>query len=576
MSIQAIIANELVRDESSVWMLKRRTDFAYSEGAAAEKYLEMALRNSRDLSTSSSELDRYIKDWPSEYHLSSKRAQLLSGFVFDRSLRVLEVGCGCGAITRYLGETFDDVVSVEGSIVRARLARARTRDLPGVTIVCAPFQEIDFVRKFDIVFCIGVYEYSSSFVDATDPHDAVLRYFSDVLAPDGLVVIAIENQFGLKYFGACREDHLGVKFEGLEGYHSDLGKVRTFGRNELDRDLRRYFSAVEFYYPYPDYKLPDCVLTEKFLVSGHAGELVAQTKSRDYSGATDTSLDEGLVALELARNHMLPYFANSFLVLAGKRDLNHAAFRQLGILFSAKRLERFRTTTRILGEPGGRIVASKRAVMRSAAPSGRLALVDVDSPWVGSHSLHTIVYLRSRSRNAKLSDIFAPCSAWIRFLQERATTREYVHYIPGELVDCTWSNVYSTTDGQAIVDQEWVWAQPIRLNVVVIRAIYVFLARVEDMGRVPKILRVARGKALVRAIAETFGVSLANEDFAEFIALESELQSLVWGLKKQHVALLLRWFLLDRFSLALTKAAKRRLAHAWQRLVGKATLYIGQ
>ena len=143
----------------------------------------------------------------------------MSGFSFDRSLRVLEVGCGCGAITRYLGENFDQVISVEGNINRARLARQRTRDLNSVSVICAPFQEIQFSQKFDIIFCIGVFEYSAAFIGGDDPYDAALRYFSDMLTPDGMVVVAIENQFGLKYFNSAREDHLGAMFEGLEGYH---------------------------------------------------------------------------------------------------------------------------------------------------------------------------------------------------------------------------------------------------------------------------------------------------------------------------------------------------------------------
>ena len=97
-------------------------EFAYSDGVGSEQYLKKVLLRSNDLSTRSGELESYIKDWSSEYHLTTKRAQLLSGFKFDRTLKVLEVGCGCGAITRYLGETFDSVVSVEGSIARARLA----------------------------------------------------------------------------------------------------------------------------------------------------------------------------------------------------------------------------------------------------------------------------------------------------------------------------------------------------------------------------------------------------------------------------------------------------------------------
>ncbi|MCX2979599.1 hypothetical protein EYC98_01845 [Halieaceae bacterium IMCC14734] len=36
-----------------------------------------------------------------------KRAQLLSGFDFDPALKLLEVGCGCGAITLHLAENME-------------------------------------------------------------------------------------------------------------------------------------------------------------------------------------------------------------------------------------------------------------------------------------------------------------------------------------------------------------------------------------------------------------------------------------------------------------------------------------
>jgi hypothetical protein len=90
MSSQSIVENELVQDESSVWTLKDHRDFAYSEGAESERYLERVLRTAADLGSTSSELESHIKDWSSEYHLTTKRAQLLSGFEFDRSLRVLK------------------------------------------------------------------------------------------------------------------------------------------------------------------------------------------------------------------------------------------------------------------------------------------------------------------------------------------------------------------------------------------------------------------------------------------------------------------------------------------------------
>ena len=56
--------------------------------------------------------------------MSDKWAQLFSVFDFDRRARVLEVGCGCGAITRFLGEEFDQVTAIEGSERRAEITNS--------------------------------------------------------------------------------------------------------------------------------------------------------------------------------------------------------------------------------------------------------------------------------------------------------------------------------------------------------------------------------------------------------------------------------------------------------------------
>ena len=164
MSIQSVVQNKMTQDEFQVWCLKNHNQFAYSDGPSSDRHLCKVFGKVKDLSSQSTELENYIKDWTSEYHLSKKRAQLLSGFSFDRSSKVLEVGCGCGAITRFLGENFDQVVAIEGTINRARVAKQRTKEFDGVSILCAPFQEVNFSQKFDIIFCIGVFEYSASFI----------------------------------------------------------------------------------------------------------------------------------------------------------------------------------------------------------------------------------------------------------------------------------------------------------------------------------------------------------------------------------------------------------------------------
>lgn len=547
MSINSIVENELIQDDSSVWVLKDHDNFGYSEGTESEQYLERVFRQATDLGSQSTELECHIKDWSSEYHLTRKRAQLLAGFKFDRSLRVLEVGCGCGAITRHLGENFDQVVSVEGSLNRARLARLRTRDLESVSIICAPFQEIRFSGTFDVIFCVGVYEYSGAFIAGEDPYAAALQYFSDMLSPDGVLVIAIENQFGLKYFGGIREDHLGVFFEGLEGYHRRHREVRTFGKTELENDLKQYFSDVQFYYPYPDYKIPDCVISEEFLASGQAGELVSQMKSRDYVRAPNPLWNYASVSLELARNRMLEFFSNSFLVVAGRGALKGFAFEQLAVMFSSARKREFSTASRVVRGAGEQLMISKRSRQGLAeVKQGPLKMVDTDAAWVDSYSLQTQVNLLAMAHDRSLDEIFQPCRQWLEHLQAESSMQDGVSYVGGEHIDTIWPNVYPLANECRVVDREWVWADRIRMNCVVIRAIYDFLYKIDAMAPYSKSLSKRSGKHLIVAIGKAIGADLKDSDFAEFIRLESELQYLVFGVDKRRHALYMRWFLFDR------------------------------
>ena len=570
MSIQSLVENDLIENSGSVWQLVGHTAFGYSDGAESERYLDHVFRRTKDLGTRSSELEGYIKDWPSEYHLTTRRAQLLSGFTFDRSMRVLEVGCGCGAITRHLAENFDEVISVEGNLNRARLARLRTRDLSTVSVICAPFQDIRFKAKFDIIFCIGVFEYSGSFVRGSDPYEEALRYFADMLTPDGIVVIAIENQFGLKYFSCAREDHVGTMFEGLEGYHRRPQKVRTFGKTELQTRLGRHFRSIEFYYPYPDYKVPECVLSAKFLASGRAGELVSQMKSRDYSGPLHRLWDESAAALELSRNRMLEFFANSFIAVAGRGSLSRVGFPQQAVLFSAGRREHFATRTQVLEATDGTLIVSKKLLSdKKESGSGLLRIVATESPWVDATSLQTEVLLRARNRSLVLGDIFTPCKPWVERLNAEALPDCVERMLPGRHIDSIWSNSYVVQGRCQIIDREWVWGEALPMNVVVIRSIYNLLTKIDENLPVAKALQARGGRSLIRAIGACIDVDLIDADFVRFVDVETELQWQTFGVSKSRHKTYLRWYLVDRKSLQSFVELKRKTSHAGSRVAAR-------
>ena len=235
----------------------------YSDGDDAENRVESIIQRASDLSTFSPELKPHCTDWVSTYHLSSSRSNILRPFRFDSDLRILEIGAGCGAITRYLGECGAKVLALEGSLRRSKIAKARTRDLPNVTVVCENFSEFEIEQKFDVITLIGVFEYASKYIASKNPQEAMLKNVATLLKPNGSIVLAIENQLGLKYFAGTPEDHLQIPLYGIENRYND-DEPRTFGQQTLSLMFKTLgLSDVSFFAPYPDYKLPVSIVSEE-------------------------------------------------------------------------------------------------------------------------------------------------------------------------------------------------------------------------------------------------------------------------------------------------------------------------
>ena len=72
------------------------------------------------------------------------------------------------------------------------------------------------------------------------------------------------------------------------------------------------FSERIFYYPYPDYKLPEKIFSDEYLP--HENEL--NVNHRNFDRNRVRLFDENKVYGELIRAEMFPEFSNSFLIVA--------------------------------------------------------------------------------------------------------------------------------------------------------------------------------------------------------------------------------------------------------------------
>lgn len=332
----------------------------YSDGVVEDEMLEIAETYPEE------EWNKVIaerRSWPVLYHFSHVRENILSWLPFTGKESVLEIGSGCGAITGALCKKAKKVTCIELSKKRSEINAWRHRECDNLTILMGNFQEIEpaLTEKYDYITLIGVFEYGENYIQSDTPYVDFLKTIARHLKPEGQIILAIENRFGLKYWAGCTEDHFGTLYEGLEGYPSTKG-VKTFTKKELTGILEKAGNLkASWYYPFPDYKLPMTIYSDRRLPL--KGEL--NRMETNFDRLRLQLFQESAVYDSLLDNDMFPEFSNSFLLLIGKEEIKPEVVYSK---FSNERDQQFALRTDIC-EPGRyeRYVRKLPVVPRAAA-----------------------------------------------------------------------------------------------------------------------------------------------------------------------------------------------------------------
>lgn len=287
----------------------------YSDGAIEDVLLEIACNYREE------ELDAAVakyKNWPVLYHFSHVRTNILQWVPMDGTEEVLEIGSGCGAITGALADKAKSVTCIDLSKKRSLVNANRNKERENIQILVGNFQDIEkrLTRKYDVITLIGVFEYAQGYIGTKEPYVDFLKKIKKHLSPGGRILMAIENRLGMKYWAGATEDHVGVLYEGIEGY-PDTEYARTFSKPELNRVMEQAgFSSYAYYYPYPDYKLPMVIYSDDYLPK--PGELNQNRNNFDRQRislfqeerAFDTMIGAGL----------FPLYSNSYFVMIENRE----------------------------------------------------------------------------------------------------------------------------------------------------------------------------------------------------------------------------------------------------------------
>ncbi len=461
----------------------------YSDGSVEDELLDIVR------SYSVMEYPRIIEEkasWPVLYHLSAQRENIVDWLPVDKSMKILEVGSGCGAITGSLARRAGRVDCVDLSRRRSLINAYRHDGYDNITINVGNFTdyEPELDTDYDYVMLIGVFEYGQSYIGSDNPYEDFITILKRHVKPTGRIVMAIENRYGLKYWAGCAEDHLGTYFSSIECY-KDGGGVRTFSRKGIeDICSNAGCTDIHFFYPYPDYKFMTTLFSDNRLPD--KGELCNNLRNFDRDRLL--LFDEKAVFDGLLDEEQFPFFANSYLAVIGNRpDTDY-------IRYSNDRADEYAIATEISGHR-----VTKRAL---AGEAGRMHITNMRK----SYEL-----LSARYEGSKLK--ICPCvisedglSATFDYVEGRPLSEIFDEFVKkgddgsfakvfAEYVsrigygedkavadyDLVFSNIMVPDDYMnepwTVIDYEWTEYKQVSVRELAFRALYCYLLEDEERNK---------------------------------------------------------------------------------------------
>ncbi len=460
----------------------------YSDGAIEDEILAIVKNASRVEYPS---IIEEKKSWPILYHLSPLRGNIVDWLPIKPGDKVLEIGSGCGAITEKLAQKAGSVTCVDLSAKRSHINAYRNQEKDNIEIHVGNFTDIEpsLPGDYDFVCMIGVFEYGQSYVHTKTPYEDFLKIIKKHVKNNGRIVIAIENKFGLKYWAGCKEDHLGTYFGGLEGY-PEGGSARTFTRAGLEKIFKNCgIDKYSFYYPYPDYKFPTTIYSDKRLPD--PGELT--NNMRNFDRDRMVLFNEKYVFDGIIKDRLFDVFSNSYLIVIGEdTDIQY-------VKYSNDRAESYALRTEILDTPKGRMVRKvplndgaaehirgmKRSyeLLKKRYEGSGLRINPCELSQEGDYAQFPF------EKGVTLEELLDEClekdnmEEFYRLFDRYYELVSYGEDQPATDYDLIFANILVDGDDWTVIDYEWTLEQRIPASEIVFRAVYCYVLEEEKRDK---------------------------------------------------------------------------------------------
>ena len=388
---------------------------------------------------------------------------------------------------------------------------------------------------------IGVLEYATNHPAGSS---GFLKKLSQLLNPDGSIVIAIENQMGLAYWMGANEDHLNEPWVGLEGYVS-TSSVKTFSKPVLSSLLTDAgFKHQNWLYPFPDYKLPLTILSDRAYMENDRVDLIDQLVGtpvdRSRSGVLPF-FDTRALHRQVVDSDMGQDMSNSFLVICRLNESKSIVDEDvIAWRFSGDRKKDFLGVRQVTVEDGTRKINRKSAYENISSESSWLIQKNDESQaekYVSGPNLEQLALRSLREGNLKdFESLLSMFDDWLTLNTCTPPADSEIHpfltdlsseVLGEEFIDCGFDNLVFEDGVLKLIDDEWVASGGVNADLAIARSLWKLSYLIVKSGsKVPWTSNMSIEDLTIKFL-EMFPKDLRNDLLTDFYKAEASLRSVV-------------------------------------------------
>ena len=403
----------------------------------------------------------------------------------------------------------------------------------GEALLCVSEYMENLEGMWDYIVVSDAFARVPSIFEGKAPYQKFFEEIKRHLKPNGHVILAVDNRYGLTYFAGSKERLTGKYFEGLEGYGHSEG-IGTFSREAvLAMTKEAGFTSAKTYYPYPNYRYMTALYTDAYLPS--VGEL--SKNLCNYEEERAVLFDETAVFDELIKEGKFQEFSNSYLFDLTLEE-QKADEELLFLKYSVERDEKYRIRTEIVRKADGTKVVRK--VPYTDAAKAHVEKIKHWEKVLGEQYKAADVAVHKCTLTAKgaefeflkgetLEDVLDAYlekddfTGFVGEIQKYAAKLEQIVNQGANNIDLIFPNIILIDGKWNVIDYEWTYEAEVPLKFILHRAIVLYFEQKKHLN------------LQCKDICRMLGITEADQE--RFLEMEHRLQMHLLGDTKTMDAL---------------------------------------